>query len=210
MAVVTRTTACAECDPDVGIAPHRIDQLPRDPLPVRGQARPALWLALGRSHGRPIARDGAQSHAVYDRHRHCGEQVGRCTQHRLVVRRVRTRGHWQRARIPDESDRRGIEGPRLQLAVRRERSTPRSQADVGTKTASDSDRKSGEPGVDAGRSRRTYTPRRSSMLALTKKRKWMPAAEDGMGANSPRGRSPPAWRVAPGRRPPTPWPVPRR
>ena len=57
-----------------------------------------------------------------------------------------------------------------------ERSTPRARPDVGTNTASDSDRKSGEPGVDAGRSRRaTYTPRRSSMLALTKKRKWMPS-----------------------------------
>ena len=35
-----------------------------------------------------------------------------------------------------------------------ESSTPRSRPDVGTNTASDSDRKSGEPGLDAGRSRR--------------------------------------------------------
>ena len=57
-----------------------------------------------------------------------------------------------------------------------ESSTPRSRPDVGTNTASDSDRKSGEPGLDAGRSMRaTYTPRRSSVLALTWKRKWMPS-----------------------------------
>ena len=49
-----------------------------------------------------------------------------------------------------------------------ESSTPRSRPDVGTNTASDSERKSGEPGIDAGRSMRaTYTPRRSSVLALT-------------------------------------------
>ena len=49
-----------------------------------------------------------------------------------------------------------------------ESSTPRSRPDVATNIASESDRKSGELGLDAGWSMRpTYTPRRSSMLART-------------------------------------------
>ena len=135
-------------DPDVGIAPYRwVDYLQRQPRPVRGQTRPVPWLALGHSSDRAISRDGAHSHAVRDRHRHCGEQIGRGTQHRRVVRRIRPRGYWQRPRIPDEPACRGIEGPRLQLPVGC--GEQHTRFEVSHEDVSESELKSDELDVDA-------------------------------------------------------------
>ena len=70
-------------DPDVGIAPHRIDHLQGYPPPVRGQrGQPCGW----RSEIRTAvpSRATVPSRTPHYRRRHRGEQIRRRTQHRRV------------------------------------------------------------------------------------------------------------------------------